>query len=509
MTVPKEGGYSQRDALVALALAAAVVLASLAPALIRRFAALQQPAGVYALAQVAEHDQPGDCWLVVDGLVFDLSDESKKHPALFSCGADGSENYHKNHGPTIRDRMMQFKVGELDAESKARGTFAAPVAVRAIAPTRTLFAPEGSWDPLDLMIVMERDNQSLLAIDSKTHTAVGRIAGIGERVHTQVFSPDGQFVYHISRDGWLTKISLRDLMPTGFIKVGTDSRGTAITDSGKYIAVGNYDPGEVVVVDAATLAIVARIPLGDTAGTVSSRAGGLVELGEMFAVSLKDSRSVWIIDSAQRGMPVVRRFWDIGEPGDILHDAFLTPDGNFFLTAVQGSDRVWVLNVRTWQTTEVVGVGKTPHTGPGAVWHNTVFVPSLGAGVLSAIDMVSWQVRALIPTGGAGLFVRGYPADPSYPYVWVDTAFGEGPQDAIEVIDARTLQVVKKLVPMPGKRAVHPEFTRDGKYVYVAVWGGDKVVVYDARTYEVVRTIDAITPTGISSAGLRIEEPGL
>lgn len=62
---------------------------------------------------------------------------------------------------------------------------------------------------------------------------------------------------------------------------------------------------------------------------------------------------------------------------------------------------------------------------------------------------------------------------------------------------------------MPGKKAVHPEFTRDGKYVYVGVWGGNKVYVYDAKTLEVVTTIDAVTPTGISNVGLRTEEPGL
>jgi len=141
------------------------------------------------------------------------------------------------------------------------------------------------------------------------------------------------------------------------------------------------------------------------------------------------------------------------------------------------------------------------------MWGNTIFVPSLKQDVITAIDMRTWKVQKLIETGGAGLFVRGYP-DASYRYVWADTAFGTK-QDEIDIIDVETLTVIKRLVPMPGKRAVHPEFTRDGKFVYVAVWGGDKIYIYDAHTFEEVSTIDAITPTGISNVGLRIEEPGL
>jgi protein NirF len=60
----------------------------------------------------------------------------------------------------------------------------------------------------------------------------------------------------------------------------------------------------------------------------------------------------------------------------------------------------------------------------------------------------------------------------------------------------------------PGKRSIHPEFTHDAKYVYVSAWNGDKVIVYDAHTLEVVAEFEAKTPTGIFNAGIRQEEPG-
>ena len=515
-SLPKETmEYTRKDGIVALLITMVVVVVGVSVTSYKKQGASVDAEGVkiYTATELAAHNKVDDCWITIDGQVFDMTEPSKTHPGSFHCGADGSANYHKNHGPTIRSRMDPFRIGKLNPASAAQlvSSITVAAATETITPTRELFVEEGSWDTLDMMIVMERDNKSLLAIDGTTHKPIGRVKDIGKQVHTQVFSPDGKYTYHISRDGWLTKIDLHTLKPVGVVRVGEDSRGTAITDSGKYVAIGNYEPRQVVIIDAETLAIVTKVELLDTRDSpvTHSRAGAVVESGEKFIVSLKDGRSVWVIDTEKRGMPVTNYFWDIGKKGDVLHDGYLTPDGKFYLTAVQGSDVAWVLDVGKMKPVAEVKTGKTPHTGPGATWGDYTFVPSLGDGVLTAIDMRTWTPAAYIKTAGAGLFTRSYHKDPSYPYIWVDTAFGTGKQDEIDVIDGRTLKVVKSLIPMDGKRAVHPEFTRNGKYVYVAVWGGNKIYVYDAKTFETVTTIDAFTPTGISNVGIRIEEPGL
>jgi protein NirF len=72
-------------------------------------------------------------------------------------------------------------------------------------------------------------------------------------------------MYIISRDGWLHKINLSTLEPEIHVRVGTNSRGTALTDDGKYLAVGNYEPHNIVVVDADTMKTVKTI---DASGTV-------------------------------------------------------------------------------------------------------------------------------------------------------------------------------------------------------------------------------------------------
>ncbi len=466
---------------------------------------------IFTRAEVAEHNKPNDCWIILDGFVFDMSSVAELHPTVFTCGGDGTEKYHKNHGPVIRDRMDEHIIGELAPGEWAPGGDSSGSKENVssdISPQTELFVQPGSWDPRDLMIVMERENRSLLFIDGASHTPVARIKDIGSRVHTQVFSPDGNYVFHISRDGWLTKIDLRTLQSVAHNRIGLVSRGTAMTADGRYVAVGNYEPRELVIVDTQTLQPVKKIPLVGTEGgkIVESRAGAVVEHGTQVIVALKDTADVWVVETAREGMPVTK--FSVGGENEELHDGFLTPDGRYFIVAMFNGNTVWVLDMQTMKPVTKVPTGKKPHTGPGASYKNLVFVPAMEEGAITVIDTLTWQRRATIRTGGGALFIRSNAADPNYRYVWTETAFGDR-KDEIYVIDAEELKIIKTLIPVPGKKSLHPEFTRNGKFVYVAVWEADEVVVYDADTFELVKRIPAVTPSGISNVGLRLEEPGI
>jgi hypothetical protein len=81
-------------------------------------------------------------------------------------------------------------------------------------------------------------------------------------------------------------------------------------------------------------------------------------------------------------------------------------------------------------------------------------------------------------------------------YAWVD-AFNSPYKDSLQVIDKRSLEVVRTLTPTPGKTAAHVEFTRDGRYALVSLWEMDgAVVVYDARSLEEVKRIPMRRPVG-------------
>lgn len=464
----------------------------------------------YTLDDVALHNNAEDCWLIIDSKVFNATEASRLHPAMFNCGKDVSDNYHKNHGEGIRDKMMKYYIGDLRSGSGVTDASAQSERTEALKPYRELYVDEGSWNPLELMLVVEKDAEKLLAIDGTTHKVIGRIHDVGFQPHTSVYSSDAKHMYIISRDGWLTKIDLTTLEPVVSVLVGENSRGTAITDNDKYIAIGNYEPGNLVILDAVSMDILKTIPLTmeKDGKQTESRAGAVVEDGNRIIVALKDGTSVWAVDTDQPGFPVTHKFSDIGEGKPALHDAFLTPNGSHYIVASQGSKTVWILDVATMKPVAEVETGETPHTGPGAAWGNYIYIPSLGEGLITVIDITTWKPVKYIKTGGPGLFVRSYSKDPSYPYVWADTAFGDR-KDEIYVIDARINEIVKTIIPVKGESSWHPEFTYDGKFVYVVSQSANEVEVYDAYTFNIVKRIKSATPSAISNVGLRIEEPGL
>ncbi len=464
----------------------------------------------YTIDDVALHNNTEDCWLIIDKKVFNATEASRLHPAMFSCGDDVSENYHKNHGEVIRDKMMKYYIGELRSGSGVTNVDVPFERNEILKPYRELYVDEKSWNPRDLMLVVEKDAEKLLAIDGTTHKIIGRIHDVGFQPHTSVYSSDAKYMYIISRDGWLTKIDLITLKPVISVLVGKNSRGTAITDNDKYIAIGNYEPGNLVILDAVSMEILKIIPLTmeKDGKQIESRAGAVVEDGNRIIVALKDGTSVWAVDTDQPGFPVTHKFSDIGKGKPALHDGFITPDGSYYIVASQGSKTAWVLDLATMKPIAEVETGETPHTGPGATWGNNIYVPALGEGLITVIDTMTWKPIKYIKTGGPGLFVRSYSKDFTYPYVWADTAFGDR-KDEIYVIDARINEIIKTIIPVKGESSWHPEFTYDGKFVYVVSQSANEVEIYDAFTFEIVKRIKSDTPSAISNVGLRIEEPGL
>ncbi len=464
----------------------------------------------YTADDVALHNNSEDCWLIIDKKVFNATEASRLHPAMFNCGQDVSENYHKNHGKDIREKMMKYYIGELRAGKGITNVDVPFEKNKTLKPYRELYVKESSWNPRELMLVVEKDAEKLLAIDGTTHEVVGRIHDVGFQPHTSVFSSDAKYMYIISRDGWLTKIDLATLEPILSVSVGENSRGTALTDNDKYVAVGNYAPGNMVILDADSMKILKTIPLITKMDgkDIESRAGAVVENGNRIVVALKDTNSVWSIDTDKPDFPVTNKFEGIGKNVPALHDAFLTPNGKYYIVASQGSKTAWVLDLEKMKPIAEVETGETPHTGPGAAWGDYIYVPALGEGLITVIDTKTWKPAKYIKTGGPGLFVRSYSKDPSYPYVWADTAFGDH-KDEIYVIDARVNEIVKTIIPVKGESSWHPEFTYDGRFVYVVSQSANEVEVYDAHTFDIVKRIKSDTPSAISNVGLRIEEPGL
>lgn len=382
-------------------------------------------------------------------------------------------------------------------------------------PVREVY--KDKWNPKDLMVVVEREKGALAFIDGSTHEIVGRVKNVGLRPHTMVFSSDGKYVYVIARNGWLTKIDLTSLEPVDFVKVGYSSRGTGISKEDRYVVVGNYDPKDVAIIDTKFMEIVKRYSTKSGENPEGSRICAVVETPQNYViVALKDAGEVWVINMSDENFPIIKKFYI----GKLLHDGFLTPDGKYFMLASPGGNFMWIMDVENLKEVGKIPV-EGPHPGPGAVWKNYAFTASFKKPSLTVWDIKNWEKLGEIKVNGVGLDVRTY-RDNRYPYVWWDSLFNEDKEVNKEIYVINASEIGKKnlseikvtvLKPEEAKGAtMHPEFTRDGKYVYVSDWAENgRIFVFNSSyPFNIVKVIEGLTtPTGIFSVGNRIREYGI
>ncbi|XP_072950777.1 cytochrome b5-like [Typha angustifolia] len=78
---------------------------------------------VYTLGEVSKHNTPKDCWLIINGKVFDVTKFLEDHPGgddvlLSSTGKDATDDFEDvGHSNTARAMMDQYCVGEIDAST--------------------------------------------------------------------------------------------------------------------------------------------------------------------------------------------------------------------------------------------------------------------------------------------------------------------------------------------------------------------------------------------------------
>ncbi|XP_015892588.3 cytochrome b5 [Ziziphus jujuba] len=78
---------------------------------------------VYSLAQVSAHNSRENCWLVIEGKVFDVTKFLEDHPGgdevlLSATGKDATDDFEDvGHSTSARAMMDEFYVGDIDSSS--------------------------------------------------------------------------------------------------------------------------------------------------------------------------------------------------------------------------------------------------------------------------------------------------------------------------------------------------------------------------------------------------------
>ena len=370
-------------------------------------------------------------------------------------------------------------------------------------------------DPLNLFVVVELGDHHVTILNGDTFESLGRFPTRFALHGGPKYSPDGRFVYFASRDGWISKFDIWNLRYVAEIRAGINTRNLAVSGDGKVVLVGNTLPHTLVVLDAASLAPLKVIAVKGDAGK-SSRVSAVYDAAprKSFIAALKDIPEVWEITYDPNAEPVYqglvhdfRMSEGLAEKGpfpvrrirldDYLDDFFFDQSYEHLIGAAREGKNGQVVNLYIRRKIADVELPGLPHLGSGITWEYqgkpVLATPNLKEGTVSIIDMKEWKTIKRIETLGPGFFLRSHE---NTPYAWTDAMMSQS-KDTIQIIDKRTLEIVKTLTPVPGKTAAHVEFTRDGKYALVSVWEMDgALVIYDARTFKEVKRLPMKKPSG-------------
>ncbi|MCQ4277476.1 cytochrome D1 domain-containing protein [Pseudomonas sp. NPDC047963] len=365
----------------------------------------------------------------------------------------------------------------------------------------------------DMGVVVERATGALQIIESSGQTRLARVEGLGDLSHASVvFSRDERFAYVFGRDGGLTKVDLLRQRIDKRVIQGGNSIGGAISQDGKLIAVGNYEPGGVKVFDADTLELVADVPATPLAdGSRNSRVVGVIDApGRRFIYSLFDTHETWLLDFSQGNSPEITRFENIGKQP---YDGLLTPDGRYYIAGLFGEDGMAKIDL--WHPDrgveriidgygrgeEKLPVYKMPHLEGWTVAGNQTFVPAIGHHQVLVMDSQSWKQTDAIDVAGQPVFVM---ARPDARQIWVN--FAHPDNGKVQVIDSETHEIIAQLEPGPA--VLHMEFTARGDQLWLSVRDGNEVQVWDPYTLKLLKRLPADSPSGIFFTS-RAHETGL
>ncbi len=387
--------------------------------------------------------------------------------------------------------------------------------IHASAPT--LDRPRFDADPKNLFVVVEAGDHHATILDGDRFEPLTRFPTRFALHGGPKFSPDGRFVYFMSRDGWVSKYDLWTLTTLAEVRAGINARNIAISRDGKHIAVANYLPHTLVMLSAEDLSVEKIFDVKDKKGN-SSRVSAVYQARprDSFIAALKDVPEIWEISTDPNAPPVYSGLVHSHEKGMVealpssqglfalrrietpepLDDFFFDPPYRNLVGSAREGKAV-VVNLVVGRDIKQLEMPGLPHLGSGISWtwsqRPVMATPLLKAGKINVLDMQDWSLIKSIETPGPGFFMRSHE---NTPYAWTDSMMG-GKKDTLSIIDKRTLEIVRSVTPEPGKTAAHVEFDKDGRHVLVSVWE-DKgaLVVYDAATFSEVKRLPMSKPSG-------------
>src|SRR5690606_13960203 len=116
-------------------------------------------------------------------------------------------------------------------------------------------APVFPGDLMNITLVVETGDHHVSVLDGDTFEVLDRFATPFAVHGGPKFSPDGRYVFIMSRDGWVQKYDIWSLKEVGRIRAGLNSRNIAMSHDGKWLAVANYLPNTLTILSTEDLSV--------------------------------------------------------------------------------------------------------------------------------------------------------------------------------------------------------------------------------------------------------------
>ena len=388
----------------------------------------------------------------------------------------------------------------------------------------------------NIFSVTLRDTGEVALIDGDTKDIVS-IVKTGYAVHISRTSASGRYIYVIGRDGRLSLIDLWMEKPgvVAEVKIGFDARSVETSKfkgfEDKYAVAGSYWPPQYVIMDGDTLK--PRKVVSTRGMTVDGEYHPEPRVASIVASFIKPE---WVINIKETGQILLVDYSDIENlktttigSAKFLHDGGWDISKRYFLVAANASNKIAAVDTKTGKLAALVDVAKIPHPGRGANFTHPKFGPvwttgHLGADVLTLISTPSadkknakykeynWKVVQEVKHVPGNLFVKTHPISK---HLWADSPQNSDKElaESVSIWDIADLSKPVKVINVAKdsglpvtkatRRAVHPEYSADGKEVWISLWGGktdqSAIVVYDDATLTLKKVITdpkIITPTG-------------
>ena len=355
------------------------------------------------------------------------------------------------------------------------------------------------------VFVVEREDNRLAIYDlQKRRLAPNKVEGLGNLRHaTMTFTPDLRWGFLSTRDGQLHKIDLHSQKLVHTRKTSDNSIDIAISQDGKHVAVAEYIPGGLTIVNVETMETVKSIA-STQFGAVDSRVTGVVDATpNEFLATLIEGRQVWRVDASVADFPVTQVI-ELGSDIGLPYDAMVTPDSRHYVVGHLGSAHVSVVDldsrpakVRRVLLEDVEGARKSeapvklPHMASWAHANGYVFVPLVGQPRLAVLRGSDLTYEKTVELRGHPVYAVRRPDERE---IWVSFS-GEKDDSFVEIINTDTLQVTGEI--KLGRKIYHMDFTPRGSHALISANVDNHLYLVNTKTREIEDRQPLSSPSGI------------